>query len=294
MELRQLRYFLKAGEWLNFTEAAKVIPISQSTLSQQIKQLEDELGVLLFERIGKRVALTEAGQHFMSYARRTVASAEDGRQSLKDLAAGQTGHLAIGVTYGLRSLLTPALIQFASAYPGVQVQVAFGSSDELITKLEQAQLDFVLTFQNKALATPFVSQWLFESSMVLVLSASCPLASQAHIRLADLSHLPLALPAQGYSTRQFLDQAFRDLGLKPFIQIEMNDIPTLLDIVRTGRWYTVLSMATVAGQADLKTVRLAEDSMNRQAWLVWPELTYRKKSATVFAELLTSPLDSKN
>lgn len=69
MELRQLRYFEKTSELLNFTEAAKALFISQSTLSQQIKQLESELGVLLFDRVGKRIVLTEAGSSFLPYAR---------------------------------------------------------------------------------------------------------------------------------------------------------------------------------------------------------------------------------
>ena len=72
MELRQLRYFEKASELLNFTEAAKSLFLSQSTLSQQIKQLEEELGVLLFDRIGKRIVLTEAGESFLPYARNAI------------------------------------------------------------------------------------------------------------------------------------------------------------------------------------------------------------------------------
>jgi LysR family transcriptional regulator, cyn operon transcriptional activator len=146
MELRQLKYFLKAKELLNFTEAANSLHISQSTLSQQIKQLEDELNIPLFNRIGKRIKLTEAGELFAEYASQSVNRANDGLLLLKDLNNLDTGKMAIGVTYALRNLLTQALIQFSNQFPKISVQIVFGTSKELMDKLNQFELDFILTF----------------------------------------------------------------------------------------------------------------------------------------------------
>jgi len=286
MELRQLRYFLKAGELLNFTEAARAVNISQSTLSQQIKQLEEELGTLLFDRIGKRVVLTEAGQHFTTYARQTVASANSGLQILRDLADVKKGELLIGVTYALRTLLTPALIAFSATYPDIYINVLFATSEELMEKLHQGVLDFLLTFQEAEWKAPLVGEPLFESRMALVVADSSPLSQNDRITLAELSNLPLALPVKGFSTRQFIDHAFAQGGLHPDVRIEINDVPTLFDLVRTGHWHTILSMATVAGQAGLKAIPLEGESMNRQASVVWLESSYRKKAAIRFCELL--------
>lgn len=85
MELRQLKYFKKACELENFSEAARLLHISQSTLSQQIKQLEEELDVLLFDRIGKRIIPTEAGRAFLPYAHQAIQDAENGKQIIRDL-----------------------------------------------------------------------------------------------------------------------------------------------------------------------------------------------------------------
>lgn len=93
MELRQLRYFKEACELRNFSEAARVLHISQSTLSQQIKQLEEELDVLLFDRIGKRVVPTEAGKAFLPFACKSIKDAEDGCQIIRDLKGVETGTL---------------------------------------------------------------------------------------------------------------------------------------------------------------------------------------------------------
>ena len=143
MELRQLRYFDKAAELLNFTEAARVLFISQSTLSQQIKQLEDELGVLLFDRVGKHIVLTEAGASFLPYARKTILDSENGKQIILDLQGLQTGVLNIGVTYSLSSLLTKALISFSKKYPQIHVEIMFATSEELVEK-QQSRFYFVI------------------------------------------------------------------------------------------------------------------------------------------------------
>src|SRR6186713_908550 len=122
MELRQIKYFLKAKELLNFTEAAKSLNISQSTLSQQIKQLEDELDIQLFNRIGKRIILTEAGEMFSAYALQSINNANQGLQLLKDLNDLNTGKITIGVIYSMRIPFAKTLIQFAKQYPKIKIQ----------------------------------------------------------------------------------------------------------------------------------------------------------------------------
>lgn len=112
MELRQLKYFKQACELQNFSEAARALHISQSTLSQQIKQLENELDVLLFDRVGKRVIPTEAGVAFLPYAHKAIQDAENGKQIIRDLKGIETGSLHIGVTYSMSPLLIAALNQF--------------------------------------------------------------------------------------------------------------------------------------------------------------------------------------
>ena len=132
MELRQLKYFITSADTLNFTEAARQCFITQSTLSQQIKQLETELGVQLFERIGKRVFLTETGRDFLPYACQTVADAEYGVQRIKDMEELRTGRLCIGTTFGLSALITDAIAHFSEQYPEVHLEVMFLKQDELI------------------------------------------------------------------------------------------------------------------------------------------------------------------
>lgn len=285
MELRQVRYFLAAAERLNFTAAAEASHISQSTLSQQLKQLEDELGVLLFHRLGKRVQLTEAGTQLLPFARQMVASAAAGRQHLRNLTKLQTGTLHLGVTYGLRPVLRPALIRFAQAHPGVRITVQLGTSAELLAQLTSLHLDVVLSFWEPG-QVPFAYQPLLASPLTLVAATSSPLAGRPSLTLAEVQALPLALPAGGYSTRQFLDAAFAAQRLQANVQLELNDISILLDLVRTGLWHTVLVQATVQDEPGLCAIPLAGADMLRHAGVFWLDTPYRKKAAEVFCELL--------
>lgn len=155
MELRQLKYFKEACELQNFSEAARVLHISQSTLSQQIKQLEDELDVLLFDRIGKRIVPTEAGLAFLPYAVRVIRDAENGKQIIRDLKGIETGVLHVGVTYSMSPLLIAALGLFSKTYPKIKVNVSFGTSEELLDRLEANQLDFVLSFKPEGVSEPY-------------------------------------------------------------------------------------------------------------------------------------------
>jgi LysR family cyn operon transcriptional activator len=286
MELRQLRYFIKAKELLNFTEAAAQLFISQSTLSQQIKQLEDELGTPLFNRVGKHIYLTEAGDLFYKYALQCVQKANDGYQLLKDLSKLETGHLMIGTTYGLRHILSPAILAFYRQHPQITIDVIFGTSKELTDRLSKFELDFVLTFEEVTHNQSMKYQPLFSSELSLIASKGSPLAERKTVTLQDIQHLPLALPAKGFSTRKFVDEVFEKLGLTPQISLETNDIPTLLELVGTGCWNTILAQTTVSNQKNLVSIPIRSLKTLQKAAIVSLHDVYEKQAVKAFFDVL--------
>lgn len=286
MELRQLRYFIKAKELLNFTEAARQLHISQSTLSQQIAQLEDELGVLLFDRIGKRITITEAGRLFAGYAMQSIHKAESGLQVLRDLNNMDTGQISIGLTYGLRPILAPALIRFMETWPKIKIQVVLGTSAELLEKLLHLELDFVLTFHEAEKEKQFKYQLLFESPMTLVMAPQMPLAKKRSVSLEAAAGLPLALPAQGYSTRAFISHVLSQKNLSPNIALEINDINMLLEVIRSGAWYSILVRTSVKQEDGVVAVPITGKGMQRKAMIISLNESYEKKSVTAFYRLL--------
>lgn len=286
MELRQLKYFLKAKELLNFTEAATALNISQSTLSQQIKQLEDELTVPLFNRIGKRITLTEAGNLFSDYALQSINRANEGLLLLQDLKNLNTGKVTIGVIYSMRILFAKTLIQFATQYPNIKIQVVFGTTKDLLEKLNLHQFDFILTFHEESREPHLKYQTLLKANMVLVTAKKSSLAQKNKLSLDEVAELPLALPFSGYSTIQFFEEAFSQKNLDPNICMEINDIPTLFEIVKTGHWHTILSDTSI-NDPDVVAIPIEGKNMRRTIMIISLKEAYEKKAVKKFYEMLT-------
>lgn len=287
MELRQLKYFNKAAELLNFTEAARKLFISQSTLSQQIKQLEDELGILLFDRIGKSILLTEAGVSFLPFARKTIRDSEDGKQIMKDLQELQKGELYIGVTYSLSSLLTATLIRFSEKYPQIKLYITFATSSELENKLNNNEVDFILSLEPKNFNDQFDYMSLFSSNLHFVVSRTHKLSTLKQISLKQLSNLQFILPAKGFITRDSLDELFLKNNITPNIKMEINDVNAILKLVKTGYWTTILSLASVRDDLDLIAIPIQTKELSTHASLFWAKGSYRKKSAIAFANIIS-------
>lgn len=285
MELRQLKYFLKTRELLSFTEAARSLYITQSTLSQQIRQLEIELDVPLFNRTGKRIVITEAGELFAAYAAESVKRANDGLLLLKDLNGLKTGTITIGVTYGLRHVFVQALIQFGIAYPQINVRVMYGTSEGLIEKLREFRLDFILVFNEIESDSQLSYQSLFSSPLTLVTSENSLFSGKATVTLKEISELPLAIATQVYSGDHYFERMFSTHGLSPQFSIEINDIPSILDLVKTGKWNTIMVQTSVYGQG-LLTIPLKEKGMRRTAMIISLKEAYEKKAAKKFLNFL--------
>nr|WP_295935056.1 LysR family transcriptional regulator [uncultured Dyadobacter sp.] len=285
MELRQLRYFLKAKELLNFTEAATALNISQSTLSQQIKQLEDELNVPLFNRIGKRITLTEAGLLFSDYALQSINRANEGLLLLRDLKNLNTGKITVGVIYSMRILFAKILIQFASQYPNIKIQVVFGTTKDLLERLNLHHFDFILTFHDDPLELHLKYQTLLKANMVLVTAKTSSLAQKTSISLPEVAELPLALPFSGNNSIQFFEESFGQNNLVPNVCMEINDIPTLFEIVKTGHWHTILSDTSV-NDSDVTAIPIDGKNMRRTIMIISLREAYEKKAVTKLYEML--------
>ena len=286
MELRQLQYFVKAAETMNFTEAASAVFITQSTLSQQIKQLEEELGMLLFDRIGKHVRITEAGHVFLTHAQKILREVQKGKQAISELNNAATGELNIGVSYAFTSLLLPALAPFSTKYPGIKIFITYGNPEELEKKLRLAELDMILAFHNESDDEDLEMQILFSSTIVMVVAKNNPLARLEKISLKELAEQELILPGKGFSSREFINELFYKSKISPNIKIEMNDVHSLLSLVQNGHWATILNEKAIFGWDKVAAVLIAGKEIKRQSYILWQKGVYRKKAAILFIDEL--------
>ena len=286
MELRQLKYFITSADTLNFTEAARQCFITQSTLSQQIKQLETELGVQLFERIGKRVFLTETGRDFLPYARQTVADADYGVQRIKDIEDLKTGRLCIGTTFGLSALITDAIARFSEQYPEVHLEVMFLKQDELIEAVRERKVDFALTFEMMEKDDLLTEQPVKTYHLCAIVSDQNPLAQQATVSLRQLADYNICTPARGMNARRMFDSLTNKKGIELQPKLEINEIHTLLHLVRTGRWVAILVDSIIHGEEGLCAVPLREAALPMPVVWLYPRDMYIRKAIQVFMELI--------
>lgn len=285
MELRQLKYFLKAKELLNFTSAAEELHISQSTLSQQIKQLEIELGIPLFDRIGKRIILTNAGEEFSIYAQKSLDRSKEGFLAMQDLRELKSGKLEIGVSYGLRLTLLKALKVFTSNFPSIQIKITFNTAQTLIHLLEESKLDFILTFKDDMQYSNFDFINLFSSQMCFVTSNQNHF-DQKEFNLDEVTNYPLIMPSSEYSTTHFIIDALRERNISPKFLIEINDIPTLLEMLKTGDWYTILAQTTISSETGLRSIPIKGKKMVREAVIISQKEAYKTIAMQKFLDIL--------
>lgn len=287
MELRQLKYFVRAAELLNFTQAADDLFITQSTLSHQIKELENSLGVLLFDRIGKRVKLTEAGEVMLHYARKTLFQAEEGKLVLKDLSNIKTGKIIIGATYGLKQLLMQSILEFSQEFPDVEINIVYGSTSDLLQKIREYEIDCMLSYLPLSHNDDQLEiKELFSAHLSLIVHKSHQWAKLKRIALEKITELPLVLPSPGYNIRNFLDETLSKKGIKLSAKMEINDIHSLLELADTQKWFTILMNTSLFEFSNLKAIPLEGKNMIRQATLTTSAGIYTKKALVLFNQIL--------
>ena len=256
MEIRQVRYFVMVAQTGSFSQAAKELFISQSTLSQQIQQLENEVGVKLLERNTRKVTLSEYGQEFLPYAKNLIYDAEACLGSIMDVRNMATGKLVIGVTYTFSSVMVDVLKEFIRDYPGIRLSIRTALMEELMDMLERNEIDLALSYDPGHKYDNIESTELFRSGICVIARDTHPLAQKVSISLEELSRLKLALPVSGMQARDKFDSVLAEKGIKMNIAVEVNDMQILQKLVRDTELVTVFSRNAIKNSVGLKALEI--------------------------------------
>ncbi len=187
MEFRHLRYFLAAADALHFTKAAEGLTVSQPALSAQVKQLEHEVGVPLFDRVGRSVQLTRAGAIFCEHARRSLREMELAQVAIAEVEGLQRGTLTVGVVQTVNAYLVPEIVsRFSTRYPDVELKLDELSGPDIETGVRTGFLDVGIGFV-PVTSERIESQPLFEEDFVLIASPRHRLAKRRHLRLSAVA-----------------------------------------------------------------------------------------------------------
>ena len=256
MELRQLRYFVKVAELCNFSEASRQLNITQSTLSQQVRQLEGELGADLLIRDSHHVRLTDIGEAFLPQAQRTLYDADTCLERIHDVQQLGTGELNIGATYTFSPLLKETVQCFMKLYPGVKLNIFCHSMQTLMRMLNTQKIDVALSYKPSQTFPDIDSHIIFDNRLAVVVGDTHPLADKKTVRLSDLESVPLAMPTKGMQARCTFDRLVQGLDYRFNVRLESNEVNMLLDLVRGSHLATVLSQATVAREPGISVLTI--------------------------------------
>jgi len=286
MELDQLQNFLKVAERLNFTRAAAELSISQSALSRSIARLEQHLQQPLFERLGRQLQLTDTGRLMQLRAQQILLLVEDTLAELSD--DGQTGRIRLGVIPTIAPFLLPGLLQkFASDFPQAQVLVQEDTTEELLKRCQQGELDLlilVLPISEKYLET----EVLFAEELLVVMPQEHPLATQTQIQLVDLETYPFVLLAEAHCLSDNILTFCRQRSFHPVSIERTTQLATIQELVALRHGISLIpAMARARDESPRRVYRsLSGTPPTRTIALVWHPYRFQSRLVSAFLEHL--------
>ncbi|MFF2073836.1 LysR family transcriptional regulator [Kitasatospora sp. NPDC058162] len=244
MHFRQLEYLVALARERHFARAAQACRVSRPALSEAVRKLEDELGVLLVRRGRAYEGLTAEGERIVLRAQRILADRDALRDEVDALRTGLSGRLRIGsvpTASGAVPLLTGP---FCTAHPLAAVELSGGlRSEELLRQVRNFEIDAGITYLPEQDEDGLRAVPLYEERYVLLTSPADGLAGQPRATWAEASRLPLCLLHPGMQGRRVLDGVFAGLGLAPTPRVETDSVASLFAHVRTGHWASVVPYA---------------------------------------------------
>ena len=252
--IRQLQIFVVAASHLSFARTSERLHVTQAGVSLQIKQLEEMAGFALFERRGRKVALTEAGEVLLRYAQRILDALKDADAALSALKGLTGGRIRVGV-FSTAKYFAPALLaRFQRRYPDVRVSLSVNNREVIVRELEHDEIDVAIMGQPpprlETEAVPFA-----DHPLVVIAAPEHPLAARKRIPLAALAGETFLVREQGSGTRSSMERFFAEHGFTPSIGNEMNSNETIKQAVMAGMGLAFLSRHTIG--LELATGRLA-------------------------------------
>ena len=286
MDIRQLRYFLDIARTEHLTQSAHNLYVTQSTLSHGLRQLEQELGLVLFERLGRGLKLSQAGAVFRSYASRALKEVEAGRMALAELSGLQSGTLTVAAIPTFLTTVVPvAVAAFSQAHPKVAVEVRELRAGPIEEQLLGGELDLGIGFHPSTHAE-IDTEPLFTERLLLVVGPAHPWAGRRQLAMKALAEQPLALLPRSFATRRLIDDGLREAGVQPLLRVELASVEALLAVCRHGDLASIVPERAARLAPALSAISLTAPMVVRHAGLLWRRGASRSAAALDFAARL--------
>jgi len=267
MDLKQLEWFVRVAELGSFTRASATLDVSQSVLSRQVRALEIEMRQHLLYRNGRGATLTDSGKTLLAHAKGILHQVEVARQELEDQRGTLTGKVVVGVPPSMGRLLTvPVVTRFRKLFDAASIGIVEGLTVSIQEWLLMGRLDFALLYDPPALA-PLQYEKVWSGELCLVGAPNERPALAATVRLAELARYPLIMPSRPHAVRSRVEAECLRHGVTLDVTLEIDAIASILDLVRSGAGYAILSrhaLAGLAGKARFGVARIVRPGIHSE------------------------------
>jgi DNA-binding transcriptional LysR family regulator len=254
---RQLRVFSEVARQLSFSKAALAMHLTPPAVTMQIKELESHVGLPLFERSGRQVALTTAGEYMLVYARKILATLKDAEDAAARLQKLEIGTLTIGMVSTAKYFLPRLLAEFQREHEGIEVRLIVGNREQLLKMLQGNEVDIAIMGRPpKEMATraePFAAH-----PHVFVAPVDHPLLKRGHLDVPALQPYSFIVREQGSGTRAAMEKFFGDASFDPKVTMEMSSNETIKQAVMAGMGLSFLSLHTIGLELDNQLVAILD------------------------------------
>jgi LysR family cyn operon transcriptional activator len=285
MELRHLRYFAAVAETGAFSRAAARLHITQPALWRQVRDLETELGVRLFERAGRRVRVTSAGEGLLVRSRELLAGVGQLAEHAEAVRGGEAGRLSVASSpQVIQNVLAPFLTRYLKSRPGVDVHLVEAGAVQTLDFVERGEAQLALTVRRGH--DRLDGRLLFPGRVLAVMSPRHPLAGRATIDVSDLQGERLLVLRQGFATREMFDDACRVARVRAQIVLEAGDPQSLIALVGAARGVAIVPSTVRFADRHVHATPIlrARAPLGMWAWIVWDPKRVLPAFATSFVD----------
>jgi len=290
MDFDQLTTFLEVAKLGNFSRAGEKVFLSQSAVSAQIRQLEQEYGARLLDRSGKRVRLTPAGEVLFEYGARLLALRDESMRAVSDQGTSPRGMLAIGANEATCLYVLPrAFEEYRRLYPDVQITIYRNFSRKILERIQDGMIDVGIVTLPVKLPRVKVEK-IFRDRLMLATSPTNPLANLKTVPVRVAAEQPLIFPKSGY-TRQIMDKLFRPYRAELKIAMELPSIAMIKAFVAAGLGVSLISETFTRRESrsgEIRLVRLEHAELWRELGMIHDRNRTLPRAAVAFMELVRS------
>ena len=294
MDMRSLKYMLSVEETGSITAAARVHLVTQPAVSIQLKKLQEELGTLLFEIVGREVRFTSAGRMVLDYARRMSALEKEMEGEISGIAGLVSGEVSIGTIDAASIYILPAVYSsFSKKYPGIDLQVDVSPTQPLVERMLGGRLDFVVGTLTDEKTAGVEEKEIFREKLIPIAPPGHPSAVKRGVDVGAFAGYPFISFHRESLTRRMIEAALLDMGVTLEVAMEIDSQEAIKNLVASGLGLSILPYETVRGEIERGTLarpKVKGLKIERSIGLIMPGKRRMTAAARAFLDVMNEEL----